>query len=136
MASAGYLILDLFVKYPFASLYRMNMYHMAFPYQYILLTCIVYAFLATGFSSLFTRQTRLARIGITALIIILTVTISSPLGGMLWHFHDMQAGFWPKWVDTQVVSRGSALGALEWLVDHISINTIQPLWYSHLLLAQ
>jgi hypothetical protein len=30
------------------------------------------------------------------LIIILTVTISSPLGGMLWHLHDMLAGHFPK----------------------------------------
>jgi len=117
LASAGYFLVSLFLKYPFGRLYRMNLYHEAFPYQYILVTCIVYSVIASYFCMRFLNRSPMGRIGVTALLILLTVVISSPPGGMLWHVHDMQAGFWPTWWMRKLFQEGPLMGIrLGWVV--------------------
>ena len=37
----------------------------------------------------------MGRILLTIVIIAATVLVSSPFGGMLWHYYDMKAGYFP-----------------------------------------
>jgi hypothetical protein len=51
-----------------------------------------------------------------------TVLLASPLGGMLWYWHDMRAGFFPPdWLSTLLL-QGSRDGLLlGWLIVSLSI---------------
>lgn len=94
IASLGYMLLkNFFQKHVFASLFRMFYYHEQHAYQYILLVCIVYTVLMAGFFSVINTQKRWLRSIKIIAVMFLTILISSPLGGVLWHIHDMQAGY-------------------------------------------
>lgn len=87
----------------FGTLYRMFIYHYAFPLQYIAIPCFFYGIFATLFTNKFRNKNTGGRIFITFLIICLTILASSPFGGMLWHFHDMMVGYFPKnWVSKMI----------------------------------
>jgi hypothetical protein len=95
-AVASYDILLFFALTPFASFYRMYVYHLSHPYQFIFIMCFVFSVLAALFCEKFKKLTPWKQILLTLLIVVLTIIISSPLGGMLWHLHDMLAGYFPK----------------------------------------
>lgn len=100
----------------------MFLYHSAFPLQYIVIPCFFYGILATLFTKSFKNKKIVGQILLTILIIILTILISSPFGGMLWHFHDMKAGYFPeKWI-SKMITRGFTWG-LEtgWYIILLSI---------------
>lgn len=62
------------------------------------------------------------RIFLTILIIILTILISSPFGGMLWHFHDMKAGYFPEnWI-SKMINEGFIWGLkMGWYIVLLSM---------------
>ncbi|MCL2144047.1 MAG: hypothetical protein FWH43_00915 [Endomicrobia bacterium] len=95
-AVACYDILLFFGITPFASFYKKYTYHHVHPYQFIFIMCFVFSVLAVLFSEKFKKLSLPKQILLTFLIIALTTIISSPLGGMLWHLHDMLAGHFPK----------------------------------------
>ena len=117
IAVLGYYLLGLVSKRVFGSWYRMIRYHFGHPMQYIAIPVFFYGILATWFKERFYCSNK---IGLTLLIVLLTIALSSPFGGMLWHFHDMQAGWFPKnWMHKLIggFSEGLAIG---WLLILLS----------------
>lgn len=106
----------------FGALYRMFLYHEAHPLAYIALCCGVFGPLAAGATDAFGRRGRWGRVGVVGLLALATVVISAPLGGMLWHWHDMQAGYFPTdWVRILLL-RGLRDGlTLGWLIVLLSV---------------
>lgn len=100
-----YLLLELRpTRYVFGVLYRMFLYHTENPISFIAIPCFFYGIIATALSDKFLRQHIVGQILLTILIIVLTIIVSSPFGGMLWHFYDMRAGFFPtNWFSKLVV---------------------------------
>jgi len=79
---------------------RMAAYHYEYPIQYILIPCFFYSVIASLVADYFIQAKILKRILLTVLIVLLTVLLSCPFGGMLWNFHDMQAGYFPhNWMN-------------------------------------
>lgn len=78
---------------PIASFYRMPQYHISFFWQYIAIIASVFGILGAVWIKYYGHSRGWQRWLSITLIIIATVLCSSPIGGMLWHFHDMQAGF-------------------------------------------
>ena len=74
----------------FGFLPRMFLYHWIYPNHYIALVCLIYALLAAAFAPRIARRPSLA-----IWIVLATPLLASPLGGMLWHLHDMLAGYFP-----------------------------------------
>jgi len=106
----------------FGAFFHMNLYHYRYPVPYILIVCFFYGIVATLFTDRFVRQTQLRQIITTLIIVILTVLISSPFGGMLWHYHDMQAGFFPGDWKRKMVKNGIRDGlSIGWFIIAISI---------------
>lgn len=81
--------------YVFGFQIRMFLYHWQYPLGYITIMCTMFAFTATRFLNLFRRERTLDRIALTAAVILVTVLLGSPLGGILWHYHDIKEGYWP-----------------------------------------
>lgn len=66
------------------------------PMQYICVVAVCYAFVAALWTVWMKRQRRGVLWSLEALaVIIVALVLACPLGGMLWHFHDMLAGFFP-----------------------------------------
>jgi hypothetical protein len=106
----------------FASWFRMLPYHNQHPVSYILLPCFFYGCIATVFANRFRRQGKAGQLFTTLLIALLTLLFSSPAGGMLWHFHDMQAGYFPSnWVRYLVVNGFSMGISTGWLIIGLSL---------------
>ena len=124
LSSLGYYLLWLIMPehYVFGTEYRMFLYHWMFPMQYIAIPCFFYGIIATFLSDKFQNGKRSRRIFITLLIIVLTIFISSPFGGMLWHFHDMKLGYFPeKWVSIMIL-KGFIWGfETGWIIIGLSI---------------
>jgi hypothetical protein len=74
----------------------MPLYHQQYPLYYIAIPCFFYGILATLFADKFTGKPLLRRIALTVAIIVLVVFVSSPFGGILWYYHNMQAGFYTR----------------------------------------
>ena len=74
---------------------RMSAYHYEHPIPYILIPCFVYSIIASLLSNTFLKASIGKRILLTILIVLMTVFFSCPFGGMLWYYHDMEAGFFP-----------------------------------------
>lgn len=108
--------------YVFGVWFRMLAYHWQHPIQYILIPCFFYGIIATLISDTFTRRKISGQVFLTFEIIILTIILSSPFGGMLWLYHDMQAGFFPtNWVGT-MITKGFSWGIESgWLIIGLSI---------------
>lgn len=79
----------------FGTLYRMFLYHWEYPYQYIASVSIVYGLLATPLSIRFRRNQNMSFL-IYSLGVALVILVASPIGGMLWVIHDMQAGYFTE----------------------------------------
>ena len=122
-AAAGYGLLRALLPghHVFGALYRMFLYHEAHPLAYIALCCGCYGPLAARATPLFGRCGRWQRAGVVALLALATVGVSSPLGGMLWYWHDMQAGYFPAhWGSTLLSGAWEGL-VLGWLIVLLSI---------------
>ncbi|MEO5712217.1 MAG: hypothetical protein ABIT37_01905 [Luteolibacter sp.] len=98
LGSAGYFLLWAVMPegWVFGALYRMFLYHWAHPLQYIGLVSFHYAVVANvGISLPGNPVGRWPRL-VIPLIIILSIVLASPTGGVLWAIHDMQAGYFPE----------------------------------------
>ena len=81
----------------FAGLPRMFVYHEEHPMQYIGVVAICYAAVASPWTLCMRRKrSGVRRILEILAVIILALVLACPLGGMLWEFHDMLAGFFPS----------------------------------------
>jgi hypothetical protein len=125
LGSAGYFLLRMVMPqgWVFGALYRMFVYHWAHPLQYIGLVSLCYSVVATVAILLpadpVGRWPRLA----IPLIIVLSIVLASPAGGVLWVIHDMQAGYFPEgsrfW---EAIQWGAVEGMTTgWLVILLSI---------------
>lgn len=98
LASGGYFLLWVVLTSHavFGAWYRMFLYHWEHPLPYIVIPCFFYGILAAWLTGRFAKVKSIkGQMGWTALIVGLTLLLSSPFGGMLWHYHDMQAGYFP-----------------------------------------
>ena len=106
----------------FAALYRMPLYHWNSPILYILIPCFFYGIVTLFLTKTFKNKNLLSRILITILIIILTILLSSPFGGMLWHYHDMKAGYFPINWFSKIISKGFYQGiVIGWIIIGLSV---------------
>ena len=80
----------------FAGVPRMFVYHEQHPMQYIGVVAVCYALVAALWTVFMKRRcTGALRILEVLAVILVALVLACPLGGMLWHFHDMLAGFFP-----------------------------------------
>lgn len=121
-AAACYDILLFFGFKPYAGLYKMYRYHWLHPYQFMFIPCFVFSALTALFSDKFKKVSVGKQVGLTFLIIFLTILISSPLGGMLWHLHDMLTGYFPKKWLWKIIRYGFREGLqMGWLIIVFSV---------------
>ncbi|MFG5776186.1 hypothetical protein ACFIQF_03860 [Comamonas sp. J-3] len=80
----------------FAAMYRMFLYHLQHPYQYISLFCVVFASCLVLLLSAWPRVRHWPAWLLMPVVMALTVLLASSLGGALWKLHDMQAGYFPE----------------------------------------
>jgi hypothetical protein len=121
-AAACYDILLFFGILPFARLYKVYSYHWEHPYQFMFIPCFIFSILGTVFAGKFKKVPYGKQIGLTLLIVFLTILISSPLGGMLWHLHDMLAGFFPENWLWKLIRYGFREGIqMGWLIIALSV---------------
>ena len=123
LGSAGYLILKQIVQYPFGAVFRMFCYHSQFPFQYIALVSICYGIVGSFWHACFKFSCGKRRFFSILVAILLALCLASPLGGIMWAIHDMQAGYFPKgrrfWL--QILSGMSQGLSLGWLIMLLSI---------------
>ncbi|MDH7913389.1 hypothetical protein [Winogradskyella sp. SYSU M77433] len=105
----------------FGALFRMFLYHWEYPISFIAIPCFFYGILATIFTKTFIKQTITKQILLTLLIISLTILLSSPFGGILWHYYDMKAGYFPSnWI-FKMIKNGFVQGfKIGWLIILLS----------------
>ena len=71
-------------------------YQVEYPMQYICVVAVCYALVAALWTVCMKRQRRgVLRVLEVLSVILVALVLACPLGGMLWHFHDMLAGFFP-----------------------------------------
>ena len=80
----------------FGALFRMFLYHDEHPAQYIAVVAFFYALFAAAWGVRSRSIGWRRHLGILG-VLIATLLFSSAVGGILWHFHDMQAGYFPPW---------------------------------------
>lgn len=109
-------------NYVFGSLYRMFLYHEEYPISFIAIPCFFYGIIANFMSDKFAKLNISKQILLTIAIITFTILISSPFGGMLWHYYDMKAGYFPSNWAAKMIKLGFEWG-LEggWLIFCLSI---------------
>jgi hypothetical protein len=123
-ATAGYGLLWALLPrhHVFGAPYGMFLYQDAHPLAYIALCCALFGPLAAGATTAFGRRGRGGRVGVVGLLALATVAVSSPLGGMLWHWHDMRAGYFPAdWVRILFLTGPRDGLTLGWLIVLLSI---------------
>ena len=108
--------------YVFGTFIKMPAYHWEYPIAYIAIPCFFYGIFATIFTKKFIKLAIWGQVLITFAIAILTIVASSPFGGMLWHYHNMKAGYFPaNWADI-IFKDGFIHGImLGWLIILLSI---------------
>jgi hypothetical protein len=124
IAIAGYYLLWLIMPnhFVFGVWFRMFLYHYEFPIQYIVIPSFFYGIIASIFSSRFNIQSIKKQLLTLFYIVSITMIISFPFGGMLWMYHDMQAGYFPtNWVE-KMIRHGIASGlSTGWLIISLSL---------------
>jgi hypothetical protein len=139
LATAGYFLLRAVLPghRVFGSWYRMFDYHDQHPLPYIAVCCLSFSLLAACFALTIARQPLGRRLGSTTLLLVGTVLLSSPVGGMLWHLHDMQAGYFPvNWPTVLLAGAGEGL-LIGWLIVLLSVPyNMLGVAVSYLLLQQ
>lgn len=107
--------------YVFGTWFRMFTYHYQHPIQYIIIPCFFFGFIAKLFADKFYKQKTTKQILTTLIIATLTIIISLPFGGMLWNFHDMQAGYFPSDWTSKMIRQGIGMGlSAGWLIVVLS----------------
>ncbi len=109
-------------NYVFGMFMRMYLYHWEHPVFFIAIPCFFYGIIATLVANKFSKLNKTKQIILTIVIIIATIVVSSPFGGMLWHYYDMKAGhFPPNWV-RKMAELGFEWGLQTgWLIVGLSI---------------
>ena len=108
--------------YVFGVWYRMFVYHWEHPVAFIIIPCFFYGIIATLFADKYSKQNLIRQIFLTIVIILLTIIVSSPFGGMLWHYYDMKAGYFPPNWFGKIISLGFEWGLeMGWLIVGLSI---------------
>lgn len=123
LALAGYGLLWLVLPDPFVfgDLVRMHGYHHRHPVAYIAIPCFFYGLVAGYFADAFARHGLGRQLALTWLIVALVVLFSSPLGGALYFYHDMQAGYFPEDWGRVLLTRGVGWGGEGgWLIVLLS----------------
>ena len=106
----------------FWALYRMPAYHLEYPMLYAMIPCFFFGVIASLFHATFQRVSIWRQLGIFLGIMCLVLVLSSPFGGMLWYYHDMQAGYFPEHWISKMVLDGARQGLLFWwLIVGLSI---------------
>jgi hypothetical protein len=122
-AIIGYYMLQMVSsnKIVFGSFFRMHSYHHENPIEFIVIPCFVFGLIATFFSNNFESKTKFKRILITLTIVITTIILSLPLGGFLYFYYDMKAGFFPNnWIEI-IISKGfSQAFSVGWFIILVS----------------
>lgn len=124
LATAVYYLLWLVTpdNYVFGALYRMFLFHYENPIQFIMIPCFFYGIIATWLANYFSKQRIIGKILLTILIILLTVLLSSPFGGMLWYYYNFKAGYFPADWFSRMIDNGAGEGLLlGWLIVGLSI---------------
>ncbi|MEO0472662.1 MAG: hypothetical protein AAF206_23805 [Bacteroidota bacterium] len=118
-AVGGYFLLNLILDdWPvFGRWFRMFLYHEQHPLLYIAIPCFFYGLIGSFFLERFLKQKLPGQIVSSILIALLSLMLATPLGSLLWVYHDMQAGYFPaNWFE-QLFSRGFDLGfTFGWLI--------------------
>jgi hypothetical protein len=110
------------LKYVFGTWYRMFLYHWEYPISFIAIPCFFYGIIATILADKFSNLIVSKQILLTLGIIIFTILLSSPFGGMLWHYYDMKAGYFPSNWSEKMLRLGFKWGLqIGWLVIGLSI---------------
>lgn len=108
-------------RHVFGGLYRMFLYHEQHPVPYLGLVALVYSVLAAAWGV----RTRAVgwrwHLGLLG-VLVATLLLSSAAGGMLWTWHDMQAGYVPPWGRSIAALAGGAVNGvlLGWLIVGLS----------------
>jgi H+/Cl- antiporter ClcA len=120
-ASYGILAHVFHQTHPIATLYRMYEYHNEQPFQYIAIIAIVFGIFGALWIKYFGRSQGWKRWSMMTVVMIATIVGSSPIGGILWHIHDMQHGFIPAGIVSKIVE--GAIGGLiiGWLIVLLSM---------------
>lgn len=123
IATLSYFILSVVLPSSrvFGSWYRMIDYHFQNPIAFTAIPCFFYGIIAPFFAENFTYLNQKKRLLKTIYIILLVVLVSTPFGGMLWHYFDMKAGYFPKtWMEKLLV-QGSWDGLkMGWIIIALS----------------
>ena len=105
----------------FGSLFRMSSYHHQHPFSYILIPCVLYSLIVTIGGSQPLNKSLLREVILTLAIVFFTILFSLPVGGMLYYYHDMRAGYFPdNWLPVMIndgTSKGFEAG---WLIIALS----------------
>lgn len=128
LAVAGYYLLWWLLPghQVFGALYRMPLYQNTQPVAYMAICCFFYGWLAAWQAHSFLRRGTAGRVGVVALLCGLIVLLSAPFGGMLWHWQDMQAGYFPARWQHVLLADGLRDGLrVGWLVVLASIPYAQ-----------
>lgn len=107
----------------FGILMRMYTYHYTHPYVYILIPVFFYSLFVLFFYKKLITHSKWSKVFLLLGIMLATVVISSPFGGLLWVYYDIQSGFVPE---TTVLIHNLTWGAVEglklgWIIVGISI---------------
>lgn len=124
LAALSYYVLWLVMPdhWVFGATYRMFVYHWEHPIAFIVVPCFFYGIVATAVSNTFRKTNTAGQILLTVAIVVVTILLSCPVGGMLWHLFDMQAGFFPtNWVGVMVFEGWSWGFKYGWLVIALSV---------------
>jgi hypothetical protein len=106
----------------FGAPYGMFLYQDTHPLAYIALSCGAFGPLAAGATGAFGRRGRVGRVGVVCLLALATIVLSAPLGGMLWHWHDMRAGYFPDdWARVLFLNGARDGLILGWVVVLLSV---------------
>lgn len=95
VSSGVYFLIRIFFNSVFGGYFRMMMYHEQYPVQYLALVSFSFALLGSLWIAYFRGTKGIKRHLTKTLTIIFTIALATPLGGLLWSFHDMQAGYFP-----------------------------------------
>ena len=98
-------------------------YHQVYPYQYIALTCLFYALTVSLSVSWLNRLLGWRRVLAILAVMAFSLLAASGPGGLLWTFHDMQAGHVPSWGFFWINVRWGFMAGLEtgWAIVAFSI---------------
>jgi len=123
-ASAGYFLLRMVMQdgWVFGALYRMFLYHWEHPLQYILVIAVIYGLIAAFMAIRFSDRPEISR-WIIFSVMALTIVVASPIGGIMWVIHDMQAGYFTEGSRFWASIRWGTLEGIKlgWLVILLSI---------------